>query len=141
MYEEVLRQIPKNPGLNFIDLGCGYGSLLFFLSRIRPDINFVGVEIAPIPALVAKLRACILRAPVKILWSSFWPVSLSQQDIVYAFLAPSPMPAVWDKARKEMKKGSMLLINSFPLPVRELKKVEVADERNCVLYTYVINGQ
>lgn len=140
MYEEVLKQLPQSQGLNFMDLGCGYGSLLFFLARKRPDLHFIGVEIAPIPALFATLRAWVLRAPVKILWSSFWPVSLNEQDVVYAFLAPSPMTAVWEKAQKEMKGGSMLLINSFPLPTREQKKVAVADSRNCVLYTYRIVG-
>lgn len=35
---------------------------------------------------------------------------------VYCFLSPVPMPEIWKKAKSEMKKGSMLVSNTFEIP-------------------------
>jgi hypothetical protein len=51
-----------------------------------------------------------------------WNANLAAYDIVYAYLSPAPMPALWDKARAEMKPGSLLISNTFAVPE------QVADE-------------
>lgn len=136
MYQQVLAQLPSKQGIKFLDIGSGYGSLLFYLAQKRPDATFDGVEIAPVPVLVSRIRQLLHRSAVATKWTNFWSLSLSEYDVVYAFLAPDPMPALWDKARAEMKSGSVLLVNSFPVPHKEDLKIEVQDERNCVLYLY-----
>jgi hypothetical protein len=34
--------------------------------------------------------------------------------VVYAFLSPAPMAALWDKVRREMRAGSLFISNSLP---------------------------
>jgi hypothetical protein len=63
-------------------------------------------------------------------------------DLVYAFLSPVPMAAVWRKARAELRPGSLLVSNSFPLPEREPDAlIEVGDRRRTVLYVYRIGDR
>ena len=60
-------------------------------------------------------------------------------DVVYAFLSPVPMAAVWQKAAAELRPGALLVSNSFPVPGREPDfVVDVDDRRNTQLYGYRI---
>ncbi|HEY9163305.1 MAG TPA: hypothetical protein VIN57_01750 [Magnetovibrio sp.] len=96
----------------FIDLGCGLGGTLAYLARSKPDWNFVGVETALGPYLIAKLRT--VRFPnVQIRFQSLWKVDLASFDVAYAFLSPAPMPRLHAKAAAEMRPGSLLISNSF----------------------------
>ena len=107
------RCIPGQPGLRFIDLGCGLGGPLAGLARLRPDLVLHGVEAAPFNWLVSRLRSAG-RARIRL--GSLWDEDLSRFDIVYAYLSPAPMPRLWEKARREMRPGSLLISNSFGIP-------------------------
>jgi len=97
------------------DLGAGIGSAIVPLARALPEVRFVGIENSPLPWLVGWCRTRGLRN-VEWRWGSLWAGSLAPFDLVYAFLSPAPMPALWDKARGEMRAGSLLVSNSFPVP-------------------------
>jgi hypothetical protein len=128
--------LPASAGLRCVDLGAGLGSMLRPLATTRPDSWFVGVENAPLTWLGGKLLA--LRQPnCEWRWGDLWRTDLSQFDVVYAFLSPVPMAALWAKVEKEMKPGSLFVSNSFPVPeVEPSEIVEVDDERETLLYCY-----
>jgi hypothetical protein len=107
--------LPDRPGLRFVDLGCGFGGPVAHLAKARPGGVFVGVEASPLTWLVAWLR-CLPRANAHIRLGSLWRVDLAGFDVVYAFLSPVPMPALWAKARREMKPGSRFISHSFDVP-------------------------
>jgi hypothetical protein len=134
---EHLRQLlPSRQGLRFIDLGCGLGDVLARLAPARQDAHFVGVEVAPLPTLIAWLR--IRRATnARVFRRSFWQESLADYDVVYAFLSPAAMPALWSKARAEMKPGSLLISNSFAIPgVEPLRTVSLGARGSSALYVW-----
>jgi hypothetical protein len=114
---ELAQHLPPNGRL--IDLGCGLGGPLARIHSQRPDAHLAGVETAPLNWLLAKFRL-LGRAEVRL--GSLWNANLAAYDIVYAYLSPAPMRALWDKARAEMKPGSLLISNTFAVPGR------VADE-------------
>ncbi len=119
-----------------LDIGCGDGGLLAHLARTRPDCRFVGIEHAPLPWLLARLRARRL-ANVRILYGNYWTLDLAGYDVVYAFLSPAPMPRLWEKAVAEMKPGAQLVSNSFTVPgVQAARLVKVGDRRKTRLYAY-----
>lgn len=119
-----------------LDLGCGTGSLLARLSRARPDCQFTGIEHAPIPWLVGRLRS-LGQANLRIELGNFWPHPLAEYQVVYAFLSPEPMPRLWQEACARMAPGAMLVSNSFPVPgVAEAALVQVQDGRHTRLYCY-----
>jgi hypothetical protein len=49
-------------------------------------------------------------------WGSLWACDLAAYDVVFAFLSPVPMPALWLKARREMRSGSLFISSSFAVP-------------------------
>ena len=98
-WEKLEDLLPERPDFRFVDLGCG----------------FVGVEASPFTWLVAGLR-CLPRPNVSIRLGSLWRADLGDFDVVYAFLSPVPMPALWAKVRREMKPGSRFISHSFDVP-------------------------
>jgi SAM-dependent methyltransferase len=102
---------------SFVDLGCGVGGLLPYLAARHPQGDFHGVELAPLPALIAWLRTRLGRLPnCHVRWGSLWACDLAAYDVVFAFLSPVPMPALWLKARREMRPGSLFISSSFAVP-------------------------
>ncbi len=123
-------------GARFLDLGCGFGGLLLALARNRQDGQFCGCEIAPLPALIATLRARG-RANASIRRADFWKTDLRAFDVVYAFLSPVPMPELWLKARREMHPGALLISNTFVVPgVAPDKVIALHDYRDSALHIW-----
>lgn len=130
--------LPASP-IKLIDLGCGDGGLLWQLAKARPDCRFVGIEHAPLPWLLARLRSRGL-ANMTVRRDDFWQESLGGYDFVYAFLSPAPMPRLWRKARTEMAAGATLVSNSFAVPeIVPDAEIEVNDRRATRLYLYRID--
>lgn len=124
------------PNMRFADLGAGVGSVLVRLARARPDAHCVGVENAPAPWFAGRLRTLGLKN-CDWRWESLWCVDCSAFDVVYVFLSPVPMTAVWEKMRREMPPGGLLVSNSFPVPqVLPEQVIEVKDARCTLLYCY-----
>ena len=107
--------LPEQPGFRFVDLGCGFGGPVAHLAKARPDGVFLGVEASPFTWLVAWLR-CLPRSNAHIRLGSLWRTDLGSFDVVYAFLSPVPMPALWAKVRRELKPGSRFISHSFEVP-------------------------
>lgn len=114
---EALRDLlPARAGVHFVDLGAGLGGPLAFLARSRPDARFTGVEAAPVVWLAAWVRTLPVRRNCRVRLGSLWSTDLGDADVVYAFLSPAPMPALWEKAKREMRPGTLLVSNTFGIP-------------------------
>lgn len=133
--EAVATLLPAQP-CHVVDLGCGNGGLLKHLARARPDCEFVGIEHAPLPWLWARITT--LRLPnVHVRRGDFWQQHLGLFEVVYAFLSPAPMPALWQKAVGEMRPDALLISNSFEAPDIDVERtVDVADRRATRLFLY-----
>lgn len=121
------------------DLGSGLGGVVRALDG---DGRFArGVETAPLSWLVSWVLSK-LSGRGSILRQDLWSTDLSQDDVVYAFLSPEPMPALWEKVRREMKAGSHLVSNSFAVPGVEPDEVwELSDRRRTHLFIYKIKDR
>lgn len=127
--------LPAQPA-RLLDIGAGTGSLLRPLARARPDCRFTGIELAPATWAIGRL---LLRGHANVEWlrGDLFSPDWSGYDLVYAFLSPVPMPAVWAKASTEMRPGSMLVSNGFEVPGHEADAViEVGDRRGTRLLLY-----
>lgn len=116
--ERLATLLPAEP-LRFIDIGSGLGGLTLDLARRRPESSFTGIEIAPLPWLLSLLRARLVRNHARFLRGDYNDLEFSRYDVVFAYLSPAAMPALWDKARSEMRDGSLLLSYEFAIPGAE----------------------
>ena len=96
----------------FIDLGSGFGTVLFKLAKKFPNGQFVGAEISPLALGISKLRSYFY-SNVTIVGKSFWKLPLADYTHIYAFLSPQPMSKLWDKVKSESKPGATFIVNSF----------------------------
>jgi len=116
-----LSELPA--GFRYIDLGSGLAGTLSRLARDFPVAQFIGVETAPLTFALSWLR-CLPRRNCHIRLLSLWRVDLAEYDVVYCFLSPAPMSALWDKAHAEMRPGARLISNSFAVPGVEPVEVQ-----------------
>mgnify|MGYP006204041339 CR=1 FL=1 len=101
----------------------GLAGTLSRLARDFPAAQFIGVETAPLTFALSWLR-CLPRRNCHIRLLSLWRVDLAEYDVVYCFLSPAPMAALWDKAHAEMRPGALLISNSFAVPGVEPVEVQ-----------------
>jgi hypothetical protein len=133
--------LPDRQPLTLLDIGSGTGSLVRRLGRLRPDWQIHGIETAPAPYWLSR-HACRNLPNTHLKRGDFWQDSLKDFDVVYAFLSPVPMPALWAKAVREMRPGSWLVSNSFEIArATPANIVSVGDGRGTRLYCYRIPGE
>lgn len=132
-------RLPKRKHFSFLDLGSGCGGLISRLAKVHKNGLFYGIETAPIPFLISKLRNIFTPSSCKISWGDFWLQDFSQYDVIYAYLSPVPMETLWHKVRKEMRPGSLLISNTFQIPgVAPDEIIELNDFSNSTLYLWKI---
>ncbi|NSL53842.1 class I SAM-dependent methyltransferase [Uliginosibacterium aquaticum] len=132
--------LPSSDSLKVLDAGSGTGSFVRHLARLRPNWKIRGLESAPAPLWLSRWLARKTPA-AQLQRGDIWAHPFGEYDLVYAFLSPVPMPALWRKARKEMKAGSLLVSNSFAIPdVKPESIIKIDDRRQTRLYCYRIPG-
>jgi len=130
--------LPEQGGFRFVDLGSGFGGPLIDLAGRRPDGIFEGIESAPMPYAVTRLRLMLQRRPnATVRYGDFWKLDLTPYDVVYCFLSPVPMRKLFDKAKREMRPGSLLVSNTFTVPDRPAGDIRaVPDRRQTMLHLW-----
>lgn len=136
VWQEVLKHVPAN-GLSgapsVADVGSGFGGLLFYLHQHAPHARYCGIELAPLPWLVSYLRARLRGLPVEFLWKDYETLDFAAFDLIFAYLSPAAMPSIWEKARAEMRPGSLLLSYEFVIPGQEPDfKIQLERRRLCL---------
>jgi hypothetical protein len=112
-WQAVAALLPKDRPLYMIDIGSGLGGLAMDLARRRPDSTFAGIELAPLPWLFSSLRARLAGSRARFVRGDYEQLDFGQYDVVFAYLSPAAMSALWRKASREMRQGSMLISYEF----------------------------
>lgn len=121
------------------DLGCGDGRLLFAALE-KGAGRVVGVEIEPEPLKTARAwakkkgyedRATFIEADIM-------SVNFSDATIVFTFLCNAAAMALKDKFEKELKPGTKVVMEMFPVPGWKPKRVV---ERGTDFYLYVMTPE
>lgn len=123
----------------FIDLGCGFGGVVRTVDGAGFEAS--GVETAPMAFVIARVLSRLTRRGT-VVRRDLWTVDLSNVDVVYTFLSPEPMPALYEKAKAQMKRGSLLVSNSFAVPGIDPDEVwQLPDRRGTELFLYQIGSE
>ncbi|TFW29338.1 class I SAM-dependent methyltransferase [Massilia horti] len=130
------RLLPQDRPLCVIDIGSGLGGLVLDLARRRPESRASGIELAPLPWLVSRLRAACSGSQAVFLRGDYETLDFGQYDAIFAYLSPAAMEALWRKAAREMRPGSMLVSYEFPVPGHEPNLCVVPTDGALPLYVW-----
>lgn len=130
----LLRVLPTEE-FSLLDPGAGTGRALAAVRRHRPRARLEGVETAPLPWLLAAIIGRF--GGYRVYFGDLWSCDLSRHDFVYAYLSPAAMPRLWQKARAEMRRGSVLISNAFAVPGQPADEIiRYGREAGAVLYLW-----
>lgn len=103
-------------GMKVYDLGSGDGRLLKLAAE--NGAAAVGFEINPFLVLYSKLKFYFSphRKLIKVHWSNFWKADFHDADVVFVYLLPWKMEKLEKTLRSKLKKGSLVVSNSFIFP-------------------------
>jgi precorrin-6B methylase 2 len=136
---KILDEIELRKGETFMDLGCGDARMLIEAEK-RNDVNAIGYEIAPLIYFLALIRKFISRSKAKIHFKNFFWEKLDQADVIFCYLMPGELKKLAKKIKKECKKGTRIVSNTFQIqglePSRVIEKNK--KEKTPTLYFYKI---
>lgn len=134
----MLDAIPPETKGNIYDLGSGFGGLALLLAKRYPEANIVALELSLFPWLIACTRKMILRRKnVWFLKKDIHTFPLKAANIVMCYLYPGAMQKLDGKFRKELRKNTLIVSNSFSLPNWKEKAVFSAGDLSATkIYLY-----
>jgi predicted O-methyltransferase YrrM len=97
-------------GQRIYDLGSGFGRIIIRVAQTT-GATCVGVDVDPIKVWWTRraIRAKGLAGQVSVVRSNLLDADISQADMVFVFLWEGIMQKLGEKAKKEMKPGSLIV--------------------------------
>lgn len=98
------------------DMGCGDGRVL--ISLIKAGARQAdGWEIEPLVWLKAwyNVRLAKMESKIDVKLGDMWRADLSKYDVVFVYQLEQFAPKFVEKAKREMKSGSLVIANTYPL--------------------------
>ncbi|WP_342113768.1 class I SAM-dependent methyltransferase [Pseudoduganella sp. OTU4001] len=138
VWQAVLAELPQGRALRMIDIGSGLGGFTLHMAAARPESEAIGIELAPVPWLVSRLRAALAGSRARFVRGDYDQLNFADYDLVFAYLSPAAMPALWRKAQHEMRPGSLLASYEFDIPASGGVKTILTTEGGPPLYIRVI---
>lgn len=136
VWDEVARLLPPGRDLRVIDIGSGLGGLVLELAARRPASRIEGIELAPLPWLVSRVRARLAGSGAHFLRGDYEQLDFAHYDAVFAYLSPAAMSALWRKAACEMRPGTILLSYEFLITEKQPDISIVPTGRGPSLYVW-----
>jgi SAM-dependent methyltransferase len=125
---------PQSRTIRFIDIGSGFGGLVLHLARLRGESKVIGIELAPLPWAASRVRAAFRRSAGTFIRGDYDHLDLGDFDVVFGYLSPAAMPALWNKACAEMRPGTLLLSYEFAIPGVQSQITNILTPNGAILY-------
>lgn len=126
IWKEVVKLIPQDKTIRMIDIGSGLGDMSMHVAKVRSNSIVEGIEIAPLPWLVSVLRAKLGGSRAVFKMGDYHALNFADYDVIFAYLSPAAMHALWQKAQVEMRSGSLLVSYEFEIesvpPTRTIRR-------------------
>jgi SAM-dependent methyltransferase len=124
VWSEIADLLPSDQAVNVLEIGSGFGGFCLFIKKHKPDSTVVGVELSPIIWLYSRIRQMVLKIDCQFLRQDYRRMNFAKQDLIFAFLSPAAMPALYLQAKKQMKSGAILASYRFEIPCAQNESVE-----------------
>lgn len=112
------------PGMKVADLGCGDAGVLVKMIEVGAEAG-EGWEIEPMYYLKAlkRIKTTKLEKQIKIHFDDMWRAKLERFQLVYVYQLTRYAPKFVKKCLQELKRGSIVVANTYPLKgLRLIKK-------------------
>jgi len=123
--EVLKKELKFKKGDTFYDLGCGDGRILFNIEK-KQKITAIGYEISFLIYLFALIRRFFSRSKAKIYLRNFLHADLKDADVIFCYLGPEVLQKLVKKIKKECRKGTRIVSNTFKAndlkPFKVIKK-------------------
>jgi len=135
----MLQEAKLKKGQTIYDLGCGDGRLLIRAEKLY-GTQGVGYENAPITLILGLFNKLIHCSKIKFRFTNFFKADLSKAHTIFLYLGPEAQQKLAPKIKKECKKGTTIICNTFHLPgFKEYKKIPKDKKaRTNTIYIYKI---
>jgi len=128
--------LPPGQPVRVIDIGSGLGGFALDLARRRPDCRISGIELAPLPWLASWLRAKATASRAHFIRGDYEKCNFADFDVVFCYLSPAAMPALYAKCLAEMKTGTRLMSYEFIIADRQPDLVIPITQNGVSLYVW-----
>ncbi|PJA32853.1 MAG: hypothetical protein CO187_02875 [Zetaproteobacteria bacterium CG_4_9_14_3_um_filter_53_7] len=121
-----------------IDLGSGWGTLVFALARKYPERRIIGYELSWLPWFYARVCKSIFRLHhVQLLRQDFLTAELPAASSLVCYLFPQGMQALSVKLAQPQYRNMLLVSSTFALPnKRPVQTIELNDLYHSPIYIY-----
>ena len=120
---KILQNIDFGKAKKFYDLGSGSGKVISQVASRYPNLKCVGIEYNIAAYCFAKFRNIFLKQKVSYQMGDFFKINISDADIVYAYLFPGLMDRLESKFASELKRGTLVISNAFPIKAKKPKMI------------------
>ena len=116
VWEEIEKLLPTQSNFKVLEIGSGLGGFTRSLSKRHPHGTFIGLETAPVPWFLSKIKGLYESAPGTFIRKDYTQEDFSQYDLIFAFLSPAAMPNLYEKALKELSPNAKIVSYMFTWP-------------------------
>ena len=120
-----------------VELGSGWGNLIFPLSKKYNNCQIIGYENSLIPYVFSFLIN--YASNLKIVRKNFFETSLQGVDLVVCYLVSKKLEKLKVKFEEELKPGAKIISHTFSIPGWIPNSIiEVGDHRYSKIYLYEV---
>ena len=138
--DKILDLIPDDVVGDIVDLGSGWGSLVFPIAAEFPSCSVVGYEQSPVPLLFSWARSVFSpRDNLEIRRQDFFDVPLNNARVIVCYLYQDSMKRLKTKFEAELRPGTMVISKDFRVPRWTPQQTHaVNDIMGTVIYVYSV---
>jgi len=126
LIKRIIDEIDFKDGSVVYELGCGQATFLRELKK-KKNVIAIGFEYFLVPYLIAKILNIFSGQKIRIYYRDFFKANLGDADYIFCFLICDEMMRLEKKLQKELKKGALVISNTFSFKNWELQKAIIVD--------------
>jgi hypothetical protein len=136
----LLKLLKEESPKKVVDLGAGWGTIVFPIAKQHPNAKVIAYENSLIPFLFMKLRQLISPTPnLYIERRNFYREDLSSYDLIICYLFPLGMKKLKNKFTSELNNNASIYTHTFSIPGWEpINKWKVKDLYRTTIFQYKI---
>lgn len=121
-----------------VELGSGWGGLLFPLAKQYPQRKIIGYELSIMPWLITVILKKVLGLKnIQVYRKNFLHADLTSASVILCYLFPGGMQAVERKISEQDGQVEYLISNNFALPSHQpIKTIHLNDLYQSPVYLY-----